>query len=72
MAVLALKFLELRFIEKTTKERPVLLLDDIFSELDKKHRQQVIKIVPFQQTILTATDRLVRKFFSAKIKVIKL
>lgn len=72
LAVLALKFLELRFIEEETGERPVLLLDDIFSELDKKHRQQVVKIVPFQQTILTATDGLVRKFFSGKIKVVKL
>ena len=72
MAVLALKFLELRFIEQQTGERPVLLLDDIFSELDKKHQKQIIKIVPFQQTILTSTDALVRKFFSDKIKVIKL
>lgn len=72
LAILALKFLELRFIERKTEERPVLLLDDIFSELDRKHRRKVIKIIPFQQTILTSTDRLVRKFFHGKIRIIKL
>lgn len=72
LAILALKFLELRFIERKTEERPVLLLDDIFSELDRKHRRKVIKIIPFQQTILTSTDGLVRKFFHGKIRIIKL
>ena len=37
LAILQLKLLQLIFIEKTLGFRPVLLLDDIFSELDSEH-----------------------------------
>lgn len=47
---------ELEFLAKKTGERPVLLLDDIFSELDKEKRNQLLKVIPEQQTIITATD----------------
>jgi DNA replication and repair protein RecF len=50
MGVLWLKLAELAFIEKETQEKPVLLLDDIFSELDHEHRNIVMKIVKGQQT----------------------
>ena len=56
MAVLWLKMAELQFVESKLGERPVLLLDDIFSELDEKHRQIVIGLIDKQQTIMTATD----------------
>lgn len=36
MGILWLKMVELSFIEAKTNEKPVLLLDDIFSELDRK------------------------------------
>jgi len=57
LAVLWLKLAEIDFIEKTTQVRPILLLDDIFSELDHKHREEVVKLIAKQQTILTTTDR---------------
>lgn len=56
LAVLSLKLCELDYIEKITGERPILLLDDIFSELDSEHRELVIKAIPRQQTIITTTD----------------
>jgi len=56
MAIFSLKLAEVEFILNKTKQRPILLLDDIFSELDKSHRQQIITIIPQQQTIITATD----------------
>lgn len=56
LAVLWLKLAELDFIEHATHERSVLLLDDIFSELDHRHREEVMQIMPKQQTILTTTD----------------
>lgn len=56
MAVLWTKMAELDFIQDKLKERPVLLLDDIFSELDKKHRQIVMGLTEKQQTIMTATE----------------
>ncbi|MFZ2664394.1 MAG: DNA replication/repair protein RecF [Patescibacteria group bacterium] len=53
--VLALKLSEIEYIEKIKKERPVLLLDDIFSELDAKHQAAVISTIEGQQTTITST-----------------
>ncbi len=39
-----------------TGQTPVLLLDDIFSELDHQHRQRLLEVIPHQQTIITTTD----------------
>jgi DNA replication and repair protein RecF len=45
MGVLWLKLAELSYIESITNEKPVLLLDDIFSELDHEHRDIVMAMV---------------------------
>ena len=55
-AVLALKEAELRFAEKKIENRPVLLLDDIFSELDEENRARVFDLIGEGQTIITTTD----------------
>ncbi|MCA9307971.1 MAG: DNA replication/repair protein RecF [Patescibacteria group bacterium] len=55
--VLALKLCELEYITGKTNERPILLLDDVFSELDERHRQAIENIIWNQQTIITSTDR---------------
>lgn len=56
MGVLWLKLAELAYIEQETEEKPTLLLDDIFSELDHEHREVVMKAIGNQQTIVTTTD----------------
>ncbi len=56
MGVLWLKLAELSYIEKIIGERPTLLLDDIFSELDHEHRDIVMGVVGGQQTIITTAD----------------
>lgn len=56
MGVLWLKMAELNFIEEITSERPTLILDDIFSELDNVHRGMVMEIAKKQQTIITTAD----------------
>jgi len=58
MSVLWLKLAELIFIEKKSGRNPVLLLDDIFSELDQKHRKIVVDLVKNKkgQVIITVTD----------------
>ncbi|MBU2460048.1 DNA replication and repair protein RecF [Patescibacteria group bacterium] len=73
LAVLWLKLAELDFIESKTEERPVLLLDDIFSELDEEHRELVLKTMDKQQTIVTATDEgWIPKAIYKQIQVIRL
>lgn len=56
MGVLWLKMAELSFVEDSTGERPTLLLDDIFSELDEEHRSVVMDVAGKQQTIITSVD----------------
>lgn len=54
LAVVWLKLAELTFIKQETGDSPILLLDDIFSELDEEHRAQVIALFGEQQTIVTS------------------
>jgi len=56
LAVLWLKLCELEYIAQKTGQRPLLLLDDIFSELDDTHRDKILEIIPKQQTIITTAD----------------
>lgn len=57
LAVLQLRLLERSFIEEQTGDRPMLFLDDIFSELDSKHIHHVLSIVGQQQTVITTTHK---------------
>ncbi len=56
MGVLWLKLAELKFIDEKTGSRPTLLLDDIFSELDHRHREIVLSASQNQQTIISTAD----------------
>ena len=53
---LALKLAELEVIKNRTGEEPLLLLDDVFSELDKNRRNKLLKFTSKAQTIITCTD----------------
>lgn len=54
--VLALKILELQILEDARGQQPILLLDDVFSELDTKRRQALTSYVEQYQTFITTTD----------------
>lgn len=56
LAVLWLKLAELAYVSEILGEQPLLLLDDIFSELDEEHRRMVLSVIPRQQTLITTTD----------------
>lgn len=54
---LALKLAELEFMKSESGEYPVLLLDDVFSELDKNRRNTLLSIINERiQTLITTTD----------------
>jgi DNA replication and repair protein RecF len=72
LAILQLKILELVFIEIKTSNKPVLLLDDIFSELDEGHINLILDMTLLRQgyggqAIITTTheefipNRLLKK-----------
>jgi DNA replication and repair protein RecF len=54
--LLALKIVELKLLEEIRGQRPILLLDDVFSELDGKRRQALTKFLKNYQTFITTTD----------------
>ncbi len=57
MAVIALKISEIYLFKEILGEFPVLLLDDIFSEIDMKKRNKIIKFFKDDiQIIITTTD----------------
>jgi DNA replication and repair protein RecF len=55
---LALRLAEANFMAERTGDCPVLLLDDLLSELDSRRREHLLKAIdrPDQQTLITATD----------------
>ncbi len=59
MIVIAYKISELLLFKKIKKEYPVLLLDDVFSEIDVKKRNNIIKYLKSDiQVIITTNDIL--------------
>jgi DNA replication and repair protein RecF len=71
LAILQLKMLELLFIEKALGERPLFLLDDIFSELDEGHIQLILEEIGKQQTIITTThEEFIPKKLLKSMKII--
>lgn len=65
LGVLQLKLLELRYLREKLGLDPLLLLDDVFSELDEGHINLILGIRDNQQTIITTTHE---EFIPAKIK----
>lgn len=55
-ATLAFKLAQLEYMAKVLGKRPVLLLDDVFSELDANHRAHVVGIVNKQQTVIATVE----------------
>lgn len=57
MAMIAFKLAEIPIFEELTGTKPVLLLDDIFSELDKSKKNHLIEFINDGiQVIITAND----------------
>jgi len=54
--VLACKILESEFVKDQLNKQPLLLLDDVFSELDTSRRQFLSKVLTGHQSVITATD----------------
>jgi DNA replication and repair protein RecF len=71
--VLALKIAELRLLELKFGEKPLLLLDDVFSELDGKRRRTLAETLQNHQVFITTTDAdVVIEHFSKTCTIIPL
>lgn len=54
-AALSLKLSEIELVKRVTKDTPVLLLDDVLSELDSKRQNHLLNSIGDIQTIITCT-----------------
>ncbi len=69
--LLALKIYELDLLEKNRGQKPIFLLDDVFSELDGARRRALVEYLKNHQTIITTTDAdAVVKHFLKGYKVV--
>ncbi len=56
-SALSTKLAELAFMRASTGDEPILLLDDVFSELDQTRREYLLQqVLQHEQVFLTATD----------------
>lgn len=56
-AILSLKLSEIEIIKEEAEEYPVLLLDDVMSELDNKRRNFLFRSLTKMQTFITCTEK---------------
>ena len=55
--ILALKFIEAKIITEKLNQKPLILLDDVFSELDNKRRESLINNFKNHQVIITSVEK---------------
>jgi DNA replication and repair protein RecF len=56
-AALSMKLSQMKILRDLSGEEPVLLLDDVMSELDRKRRACLVGEISSFQTFITCTDR---------------
>ena len=54
-SALSLKMAEIEIVEKTIGEKPILLLDDVLSELNRNRQNYLLENIKGIQTIITCT-----------------
>jgi DNA replication and repair protein RecF len=69
--LLALKLIEAKIIEDYLNVKPILLLDDVFGELDQQRRKLLTEIIKSYQSFITTTDAdVVIKHFDKSANII--
>ncbi|MBR2658524.1 DNA replication and repair protein RecF [Candidatus Saccharibacteria bacterium] len=56
--ILALKFIEAAIIYKKSNKKPIVLLDDVFSELDEARRKCLVRNFKDHQVIITSVEKI--------------
>ena len=67
LIMLATKISAVRIIEEATGRIPVLLLDDVFSELDAQRKEWTVKNLAGMQTFITTADKAEAKRIGGRI-----
>ena len=72
LGVFWLKLNEIQYLETFFKQKPILLLDDVFSELDVKNKKLILDLVKSYQTVLTTTEDELLDFPKVENSVIRI
>jgi len=70
--VLSLKLAQINYIESNCLKKPLLLLDDVFSELDKTRRQALLELAQDYQTFITTVEMAYFEDLNIKYTLFKL
>lgn len=73
-AALSLKLSEIKLVEAVTGDKPVLLLDDVLSELDRSRQTLLLQSIGSMQTLMTCTgldDFISNRFHIDKLFSVK-
>lgn len=69
-AVLSIKFASLEIVKEQSGEYPILLLDDVLSELDLKRQKYILNSIKKVQTIITGTGIIdIKNYLESDVKV---
>jgi DNA replication and repair protein RecF len=69
-AAIALKLSQIAIYQKITGESPIVLLDDILSELDEVRQEKILEILGQTQAFITCTDSRFSDRYPEKMKKI--
>ena len=69
-AALSLKLAEIELLKRITKHNPVLLLDDVLSELDRNRQNYLLDSIKDIQTIISCTG--LEEFVNNRIEINKI
>lgn len=64
-AVLAMKLAEAEIVEHTCKEPPIILLDDVLSELDRDRQNYLLNSISNKQIFITCCEEELEKKFTS-------
>lgn len=72
LGVLFLKIGGMEYLEEKRGVKSLLLLDDIFSELDQEHRAEVVRLMEGRQVIITSAEDETTAYFGETASIIRL
>ena len=74
MAVISYKLAEMNLFQEQEDKKPIILLDDLFSELDIKNKNRLVRYIPKDlQVIITSNDlKGINKSIRDKAKIFKI
>ncbi|MFS8159379.1 MAG: hypothetical protein ACMG6E_04040, partial [Candidatus Roizmanbacteria bacterium] len=66
LALLWINFFELDKYFSSLEKKPLLLLDDVFSELDEENKKLVLEVISSYQTVITTNDKSVTDYVAGE------